>query len=149
MPLPDPHRWRLASPHFDQALDLAEHDRAVWLETLRARDPSLAADVEALLEEHRAVCLERFLEHPAAPLAVFGTAAGATLGAYTLVSPIGRGGMGTVWLAERSDGRFERRAAIKLLNIALGGRGEDRFRREGRILARLAHPHIAQLLDAG
>ena len=74
---------------------------------------------------------------------------GAAIGAYTLVSPIGRGGMGTVWLAERADGRFDRRVAIKFLNLALAGHGEDRFKREGRILARLAHPHIAQLLDAG
>ena len=76
--------------------------------------------------------------------------AGAAIGAYTLVSPVGEGGMGSVWLAERSDGRFEGRAAVKLLNAALVGRaGEDRFRREGTILARLDHPHIARLIDAG
>ena len=58
--------------------------------------------------------------------------------------------MGSVWLAERCDGRFEGRAAVKLLNIALVGRaGEERFRREGTILARLTHPHIAHLIDAG
>ena len=58
--------------------------------------------------------------------------------------------MGSVWLAERCDGRFEGRAAIKLLNVALMGRaGEERFRREGDILARLTHPHIAHLVDAG
>jgi tetratricopeptide (TPR) repeat protein len=55
-----------------------------------------------------------------------------------------------VWLAERSDGRFEGRAAIKLLNMALMGHaGQERFRREGNILARLSHPHIARLTDAG
>jgi serine/threonine-protein kinase len=58
--------------------------------------------------------------------------------------------MGAVWLARRSDGRFEGRAAVKLLNLSLVGRaGEERFRREGTILARLAHPHIARLIDAG
>ena len=58
--------------------------------------------------------------------------------------------MGSVWLAERCDGRFEGRAAVKLLNLALIGRaGEERFRREGNILARLTHPHIAHLIDAG
>src|SRR4029077_13494197 len=63
---------------------------------------------------------------------------------------IGHGGMGTVWLASRSDGRFEGRAALKLLNAALvGGGGEERFKREGTILARLTHPHIARLIDAG
>ena len=58
--------------------------------------------------------------------------------------------MGSVWLAQRSDGRYEGHVAVKLLNAALVGRGgEERFRREGTILARLAHPHIARLIDAG
>ena len=58
--------------------------------------------------------------------------------------------MGSVWLAQRSDGRFEGRVAVKLLNASLVGRaGGERFRREGSILARLVHPHIARLLDAG
>jgi serine/threonine-protein kinase len=58
--------------------------------------------------------------------------------------------MGTVWLARRSDGRFEGTVAVKFLNTALIGRaGEQRFRREGNILARLTHPHIARLIDAG
>jgi serine/threonine-protein kinase len=58
--------------------------------------------------------------------------------------------MGTVWLAERNDGRFERRVAVKVLNVALmGSSGEKRFRREGTILGRLEHTHIAALLDAG
>ena len=58
--------------------------------------------------------------------------------------------MGSVWLAERNDGRFERRVAVKFLNIALMGKGgEERFKREGRILALLVHPHIAELIDAG
>jgi serine/threonine-protein kinase len=76
--------------------------------------------------------------------------AGRVLGAYTLESPIGEGGMGSVWLARRSDGRFEGRAAVKLLHLPRVGRaGLARFEREGQILARLRHAHIAQLLDAG
>jgi serine/threonine protein kinase len=76
--------------------------------------------------------------------------AGRQIGAYTLVSHIGTGGMGAVWLAERSDGRFERRAAVKFLNLAIAGRtGAERFKREGSIVGRLAHPHIAELIDAG
>ena len=63
--------------------------------------------------------------------------AGQIIGAYRLLSLIGQGGMGSVWLAERCDGRFEGRAAVKLLNIALVGRaGEERFRREGNFLAK-------------
>lgn len=58
--------------------------------------------------------------------------------------------MGSVWLAERSDGRFGRRAAIKFLSVALTRRGSaERFRREGAILGKLAHPNITELLDAG
>jgi serine/threonine protein kinase len=76
--------------------------------------------------------------------------AGLELGPYRLVSPIGQGGMGSVWLAERVDGRFEGRVAVKLLNVSLVGRsGEARFTQEGRILARLQHPRIARLIDAG
>ena len=76
--------------------------------------------------------------------------AGQILGPYTLISPIGQGGMGSVWLAERNDGRFERRVAVKFIHIALMGEGgEARFKREGSILGRLAHPHIAELVDAG
>src|SRR6185295_16007701 len=58
--------------------------------------------------------------------------------------------MGTVWLAHRSDGRYEARVAVKLLNLALlGPGGIERFRREGNALGRLTHPNIARLMDAG
>ncbi|MCU0952410.1 MAG: serine/threonine protein kinase, partial [Burkholderiaceae bacterium] len=76
--------------------------------------------------------------------------AGRRLGAYTLVRELGAGGMGSVWLGRRDDGRFDGEVAIKLPNLALLSRGgAERFAREGRLLARLAHPHIARLLDAG
>src|SRR4029079_17344602 len=75
--------------------------------------------------------------------------AGCVLGPYTLRSPVGEGGMGNLWLAERSAGRFQGLVAVKLLNASLIGAGESRFRREGSILARLRHPHIAPLIDAG
>jgi len=123
--------------------------RQHWLDALAGTDPDIAADVRALLDEHRVVERERFLE--AGPvLQPLPGLAGQTVGAYTLVAPVGQGGMGTVWRAERSDGRFNRQVAIKLLNPAILGRGgEERFTREGRILARLTHPLIAQLIDAG
>src|SRR5215472_18593452 len=58
--------------------------------------------------------------------------------------------MSSVWLAERSDGRFQRRVAVKFLHFAVAAReGVERFRREGSILGRLTHPHIAELIDAG
>src|SRR5262245_32960600 len=146
----NPERWRAISPHLDQALALPDDERTAWLASLREQNPEIAAELQTLLDEHRALVEERFLEQP--QIATYGqpSLAGQAVGAYTLVSPIGEGGMGSVWLAERNDGRFERRAAVKFLNIALLGRmGEERFKREGSILARLTHPHIAQLVYAG
>jgi serine/threonine-protein kinase len=153
MPPFSAERWRAVSPLLDEALELATEERPAWLASIRARDAALAADLRTLLAEHEVVHQSRFLEG-AVPLpphtALTVSLAGQTLGAYRLISRIGQGGMGSVWLAERCDGRFEGRAAIKLLNIALVGRaGEERFRREGNILARLTHPHIAHLIDAG
>jgi serine/threonine-protein kinase len=145
----DRARWRMLSPLLDQVLDLAGDERAQWLARLRADDPNLAAEVEAMLAEAGAAGDERFLELIPEELRQ-ATLAGQTLGAYTLEAPLGQGGMGSVWLARRSDGRFEGKVAIKFLNAALVGRaGEERFRREGSILARLTHPNIARLIDAG
>src|SRR5260370_29980725 len=143
-------RWQVVSPYLDRALEMAVGERAAWLASLCAEDPMLAADLEALLKERSALSRELFLEGAAARLPESASLVGQTFGAYTLISLIGQGGMGNVWLARRSDGRFEGQAALKLLNASLVGRaGEERFRREGSILARLTHPHIARLGDAG
>jgi eukaryotic-like serine/threonine-protein kinase len=143
----DRARWAVLSPYLDEALDMPSADRRAWLEGLRTRDAALAQEIEALLADYDRAELERFLERAPRPLA---TLAGQALGAYTLREPIGRGGMGSVWQAERSDGRYESVVAVKLLNASLIGlEAENRFRREGQILARLRHPHIAHLIDAG
>jgi eukaryotic-like serine/threonine-protein kinase len=152
MPPITPDRWRALSPYLDAALDLPAAERGSWLAMLRAGDEVLARDLAALLAEHDVLHDSGFLEQPLLDPrgAMTGSLAGQVLGAYRLVSFIGHGGAGSVWLAERCDGRFEGRVAIKLLNLALMGRaGEERFRREGIILARMRHPHIAHLMDAG
>ncbi|HET7841396.1 MAG TPA: serine/threonine-protein kinase, partial [Terriglobia bacterium] len=148
--MPETDWWEKVSPYLDQALEMTDAERAVWLASLREQDAELASHLETLLKEHHLLVEERFLEQSPLPATLETTLAGQTLGPYTLVSPISEGGMGSVWLAQRSDGRFQRRAAVKFLRASLFGRGgAERFRREGAILARLAHPHIAQLLDAG
>jgi serine/threonine protein kinase len=146
----DSGRWHRASGHLDRVLELPPQAREACLAALREEDPESARDVAALLDEHRRLTAEGFLDAVRPTALREPSLAGARIGAYTLVSPIGQGGMGTVWLASRSDGRFEGRAALKFLNAALVGRGgEERFKREGTILARLTHPHIAGLIDAG
>jgi serine/threonine protein kinase/tetratricopeptide (TPR) repeat protein len=143
-------RWRTLEPYLDRAFEMEPGERRTWLEGLRAQDPDLAVDLEALLAEREELSRKRFLEDSPPRPAASASLAGQTIGAYTLVEPIGQGGMGSVWLARRSDGRYEGRVAVKLLNASLVGRtGEERFRREGSILARLVHPNIARLIDAG
>ena len=145
-----PERWQEVSPYLDQALTLADHERQAWLRALHAEKPELAADLEELLNEHQAAAQERFLERGPAVIANESSLAGQAVGTYTLISPLGQGGMGSVWLAERSDGRFERRVAVKFLRISVAAHGGiERFKREGKILGQLAHPHIAELIDAG
>jgi serine/threonine protein kinase/Tfp pilus assembly protein PilF len=143
-------RWLLVSPHLDQALELAGEERRRYLAGVASEDPALAADLELLLGEEPALHDEKYLEHDAQDLLAGSHLLEQVFGAYTLVSPLGAGGMGSVWLARRNDGRFEGTAAVKLLSAALlDTAGVSRFRREGTILARLKHPHIAQLIDAG
>jgi serine/threonine-protein kinase len=144
----DRERWRTLSALLDEMLDEEPDARASRIETLRRDDPPLADELVSLLGHEAHVRTEGFLEGSA--LGDDEGLEGWTLGGYTLESKLGRGGMGSVWLAHRSDGRYEGKAAVKLLNLALMGRdGARRFQREGSILARLSHPHIARLLDAG
>ncbi|MGH9727905.1 MAG: protein kinase domain-containing protein [Candidatus Acidiferrales bacterium] len=146
----DPDRWKEISPYLDQALSLENEERAAWLASLRVQRPDLADLLEKLLEEEHAVDRERFLEHEPPRPAVEAASPGWTIGAYRLISRIGEGGMGSVWLAERNDGRFERQVAVKFLQFAVASpAAAERFKREGRILGQLAHPHIAELIDAG
>ena len=74
---------------------------------------------------------------------------GDVLGAWTLQGSLGQGGMGRVFLAVRSDGHYQQRAALKLLQGWSGPDASARFTRERQILANLDHPHIARLLDGG
>lgn len=137
--------WPILEPLLDFALDLASVEREPWLAELSARSPDLAAELRALMAEDAKADLDGFLSDPR-DLSL----AGHQLGAYQLERPLGQGGMGSVWLARRADGHFEGTAAVKLLHLSLlSTQGQERFQQEGSVLARLAHPGIARLLDAG
>jgi len=140
--------WGRLSPLLDELLDLPDGDRDARLDALRAQDPHIAQAVAAMLEHLPAIERGEFM--PSAALPKPGGLAGQAIGPYTLEREIGHGGMGTVWLARRTDGRYEGEVAIKFLRSGLFGHGDAaRFQREGSILARLSHPNIARLLDAG
>jgi serine/threonine protein kinase len=147
-------RWAVMRPLLDQLLDLEADARVARLEEIRRDDHLLASELETLLAQQTLADREGFLLQ-SLPQEMAGleedlSLKGQTIGGYTLDRPIGQGGMGSVWLANRSDGRYEGKAAVKFLNLALMAHGgTERFKREGNFLARLAHPHIARLIDAG
>ncbi len=145
----DPAVWHVISPLFDRALELEPAARRAFLDQLRATDPTAADTLTRLLASHERLLGSTFLDTPA--LAdMEPDLAGSTIGAYTLDAPLGAGGMGVVWKAHRSDGRYEGAVALKLLQLAILERqAEATFTLEGTLLARLSHPNIARLLDAG
>jgi eukaryotic-like serine/threonine-protein kinase len=150
----DKEAWARLSPRLDELLELSVSERDVRIAQIAREDAALADELSSLLAESTQTDRLSFLEgNPfTAPtdITTHATLAGQTIGAYTLERPLGEGGMGTVWLGRRSDGRYEAQVAVKFLNLALLARGgAERFAREGSMLARLTHPNIARLLDAG
>jgi serine/threonine-protein kinase len=155
---------RQLSSLLDEALDLPEEDRMAWLGSRRELADPLRARLRELLSCHADADdftlppLSRYSEADIAKLVGSGDAGAPaptllpdqTLGPYRLIRELGRGGMGSVWLAERSDGALKRQVALKLPHIAFcQDQLIDRFARERDILAGLVHPHIARLYDAG
>jgi len=143
----DAPRWRELSAWLDQLLELPPGERQARLLQIGQRDPALQAQLQQLLAQE--ADSEHYLSQPlwSAPAAA---REGSQVGPYRLLRLLGEGGMGEVWLAERCDGLFHRTVALKLLRSGLADPGlQARFARERQILARLQHPHLAQLLDAG
>jgi serine/threonine protein kinase/TolB-like protein/Flp pilus assembly protein TadD len=150
-------RWQKLEEIFQTAIDMASGERAQYIEAACAGDEELRREVEALLAEHDEAgdfldepVYERSGVHALAALIDEDPVIGQRIGSYQVLSQIGRGGMGVVYLAERADNAFQKRVAIKLIK-----RGMDtdfilrRFRHERQILATLDHPFIARLLDGG
>ena len=157
-------RYRRLEPILDAALDLQPDERERYLAQVCAGDPALRAEVDALLaaDARDTGVLERSSgeyivelfgvlradgdHEPAAPA----LREGETVGAYRIVRSIAHGGMGEVFEAERADGQFEQKVALKLIRRGVeSAETRRRFLQERRILARLQHPAIARLLDGG
>jgi hypothetical protein len=147
-------RWRRIEGIFDQALERPEAERSGFLDHACADDPELRRELAVLLASaptaeaslRSAVATEvRMLASGAVTAQV-----GRRVGPFRLISLLGEGGMGAVYLAERSDAQFSHRVAIKILSSLIGSpHAIARFRDERQILAALEHPHIVRLLDGG
>ena len=135
---------------YEEALVLSGTNREAYLDR-ECHNKQIRSEVERLLNAHQHV--PAWLDEPplgsAKPLIVAGLQ-GRQLSGYTLIREIGRGGMGVVYLAERSDDLFHRKAAVKLvLPPGISDGVITRFQQEREILASLDHPNIARLIDAG
>ncbi len=138
-------RWERLTAIFHDALAASPAEREALLDRACAGDPALRAEIERLLSAHQRA--GGFIE--TSPLAE-PSLEGRRFGAYRIVREIGRGGMGAVYLAERADGQFEQRVAVKLIKRGMDtDQVLERFRAERQILASLEHPNIARLLDGG
>ncbi|HEV3408664.1 MAG TPA: protein kinase [Chthoniobacterales bacterium] len=147
-----PERWQRVKTTLADALERTDGDeREAFLAVTCADDSALRSEVQSLLDqpddEFESCATTSGLAHPDP---IRSGNAGRRIGSYELLRELGSGGMGTVWLARRADRQFEKLVAVKLLK-----RGTDteevlrRFESERQILARLTHPNIAQLFDAG
>lgn len=143
--------WRDAMPLFEEWLALPETGRAALLARLDEAQPLQRQRLQHLIEADRLAEAQGFLDAPAAwPAPAQPQRSGLKLGAWQLQEQVGSGGMGEVWRAVRSDGLYSGQAAVKLQRTAHAHPLADaRFAREGEFLARVSHPHVAKLLDAG
>jgi len=150
----NPNDWPAISALLDEAMTLPRDARQAWLDALPT-DAAVHREVlQRLLAADETLANGRFDHLP--PLAVDGPPAGepvlkegVRVGPYVLRTEIGRGGMGSVWLADRADGTMRRTVALKLPHMGWAPGFVERLARERDILASLEHPKIARLYDAG
>ncbi len=154
-PVVSPERYQEVKRIFEAALERAAAERGAFVARACGHDVELRQQVERLLDSDARPA--GFIDQPALVSVArlfegqkVENAIGTRLGPYEILSEIGRGGMGTVYLASRADDQYRKLVAIKIVNPGVEtGPLVERFRRERQILANLEHPNIAQLLDGG
>ena len=149
-----PSSWAEIRPLFDATADLPAAQREPLIQAA-GLSPDARAELRSLLAHHdeaaqnhgfMAQAAAQAMAEPVAPASWVGQ----RLGSWQVVRALGSGGMGEVFEARRADGSFEGRAAVKLLKRGMDSAAVlQRFAQERQALARLSHPHIARLLDAG
>lgn len=133
---------------FERAIAAPPPERSVILEEFSLSSPPLGEELSRMLAAHSN--LSSVLDKPVVDLAAEPLREGAEFGSYRLERELGRGGMGVVYRASRSDGSFQKQVAIKILrHDRIDDSFVRRFQQERQILAQLNHPHIASILDGG
>lgn len=143
--------WAKIKDILEQALDLTPEQRTAFLDSCDITAEQ-RAEVEQLIsfETEAAEMMQLSAVEFSKDFIEDDDLAGQEIGPYRVIREIGHGGMGAVFLAERSDGKFEQRVALKMLKREMNTSAlRRRFRQEREILASLEHPNIARLLDAG
>ncbi len=145
--------WETIKDVFAQVLEQPKDCRADYLRQTCGKDSVLRGEINSLLKAHDET--QHLIEKKDfGAVSVLETNdvnyTGKRFGNYKILREIGRGGMGAVFLAERSDGEFQQKVALKIVRRSFAEKElERRFRRERQILASLNHPNIAQLHDGG
>lgn len=146
----DRSRWQKVKSILAKAIEVDPDQRSAFVESSCDGDEAMRLEIEELLRFHEDDHdpLENLSFSP--KLAESKSLIGTSMGHYRIIDELGAGGMGTVFLAERSDGEFEQRVAIKIINSSANSSALlRRFRNERQILATLDHPNIAHLIDGG
>jgi serine/threonine-protein kinase len=146
-----PEQWSRLRSLFAAAVEGSAEERAAVVAAAQAEDHALAGELLRLLAADDDAAEATTATWLRSPLAEPGGADPTQVDRYRILGPLGEGGMGRVFLAERSDGAYRQRVALKVLSAGTFGSADARrrFRAERQILARLSHPAIARLIDGG
>ncbi len=147
----NPDRWQKIGIIFEEALKLDEPERTEFLKSACDNDQEMIEEIITLIEADSNV--PRLLKSKAADsinLLLHKNYEGKIIGKYRIIKQIAEGGMGAVFLAERADGQFNQKVALKIIKPGMNSAEIiKRFGIERQILASLQHPNIARLLDGG
>ena len=145
-----PERWQKIKGILEQAIEISPDQRSGFLAEVCAGDAELLNEVESFLAKEKDEILESDAFSLLGEDGVSDKIIGQIIDEYEILSPIGEGGMGTVYLAEQRGEEFSQKVALKLIKRGMDtGAVLKRFLTERKILASLKHPHIAGLIDGG
>ena len=144
--------WRLIEDIFNQAIKLPKAQQSAYITQACGTDTELFHKVKSLLDnQNNATKIYDVISKTAANFFTLQESLiGQNIGNYRVIKSLAKGGMGSVFLAERADQQYQQQVAIKLINTQLADKQtQNAFRTERQILANLQHANISRLLDGG